>query len=283
MTQALRAVLGTNVTIVLQDHSGVMPRRPRVLRGLASRRWTRAFRDADACTFTAREQAARWHAVGLPHDITVLEIPEASTTFTPVAREQACAITGMTGRPVMLWVGRLDANKDPETVLDGVEAAIADLPEARLWMLALDGDLRARVRRRIDASSVLRRGVCILDPVAHSEMPFYYSSADVLVSGSHHEGSGYALIEGLACGVTPCLTAIPPFRALAEPCGVLWTAGDSDACAAALGEAIARVSPAQRERVRAHFDERLSWNVIGRQTFAAYEALVRSRRRAQGA
>ena len=46
-------------------------------------------------------------------------------------------------------------------------------------------------------------------------MPNYYGAADVFVSGSHSEGSGYALIEAMSAGVVPVVTDIPSFRAIA--------------------------------------------------------------------
>jgi glycosyltransferase involved in cell wall biosynthesis len=105
-------------------------------------------------------------------------------------------------------------------------------------------------------------------------MPAYYSSADVFVSGSRHEGSGYALIESMACGVLPCVTDIPAFRALTHGCGEVWRPGDADECASALLKAASRVSPSERNAVRAVFTRQLSWDVLGRQTIAAYRRLL---------
>jgi glycosyltransferase involved in cell wall biosynthesis len=277
MTVALREALGARVGIVLQNHSGIVPRSAPLLRRIVRRRWTRAFQAADACSFTSAALAAPWRNVGLPATLAVIEIPEASTGFTPILRDEARAITRITGAPALLWVGRLDANKDPLTVLRGIETAFVEVAEARLWMLAVDAGMRDAVRQRIDASPELWRRVTMLEPVPYERMPLYYSSADILVSGSHHEGSGYALIEAIACGVTPCVTDIPAFRALSGSCGVLWRPGDPDACAVAIRQAAALTAPAHRKSVRAHFDDRLSWRVIGRDTLAAYSGLLAAR------
>ena len=43
-------------------------------------------------------------------------------------------------------------------------------------------------------------------------MAVCYSAADLFVVGSHHQGSGYALMEACACGAVPVVTAIPTFR-----------------------------------------------------------------------
>ena len=86
--RALRAALPSDTAIVLQDHSGAVPRSwPWPLAPLAAGRWQRAFADADACTFTARALAERWHRFGLPTEVPVLEIPEASTS---IGRQPGC-------------------------------------------------------------------------------------------------------------------------------------------------------------------------------------------------
>lgn len=276
MTLALRQRLGDACVIVLQDHSGAIPRTHHILRSWTTRRWGQAFREADACSFTARELAARWHAVGLPPDLPVIEMPEASTDLTPMTREEARARTGITGAPAVLWVGRMSTNKDPGTVLTGFGRALDSLPDARCSMIVPSEDDRRSLQLMLSQSAALRRHVEIMGPVAHPDMALYYSAADILLSGSHHEGSGYAVIEALACGVTPCVTDIPSFRALAADCGVFWRAGDPDDCARALIAAASRV--ANRRGVREHFESRLSWSVIGARTVEIYARLLAARR-----
>ena len=58
-------------------------------------------------------------------------------------------------------------------------------------------------------------------------MTTFYSAADLFVVGSHHEGSGYALMEACACGAVPVVTGIPTFRLLtgSGSIGALWTPG----------------------------------------------------------
>jgi glycosyltransferase involved in cell wall biosynthesis len=280
----LRRVRRTHprAAIVVQDHSGSLPRSHlQPLGALRSLRWRRAFQEADACSVTARDLVTRWHPFGLPRDMRVLEIPEASTRLTPVDRREARAHTGIRGAPAVLWVGRLDRNKDPLTMLAGLERALPLLPEARVWMIAPLGGLREQVERRIAADAALRTRVQVIGPVTHSEMAAYCSSADVFVSASHHEGSGYALLEAMACGVVPCVTDIPAFRALTGGCAALWPVGDAAAFARALCSLAASDLAERRQAVARRFDTALTWHAIGRQTLAAYEALVAVRRTGQ--
>jgi glycosyltransferase involved in cell wall biosynthesis len=275
MTQALRDALPGSSSIVLQDHSGHVPSPSRFIRPLVVRRWRRAFDSADACLFTARELATRWHPVGLSQKSTVIEIPEASTTFEPFPLEQAREHTGVAGSPAILWVGRLTADKDPVTVIRGFVQARRAVPDAQLWMIVPGGEDELQLRQMIatvpGAESIHVRG-----PIAFEEMAWFYSAADLLVSGSRHEGSGYAVIEAMACGATPCVSDIAPFRALTAGCGRLWRLSDVDACAEALIDSARQVSPTQRQAVRSHFDRHLSWREIGRKAHDAYATLQRS-------
>jgi glycosyltransferase involved in cell wall biosynthesis len=278
-TRRLHAALGPRLPIVLQDHSGTLPRRlPWPAGPVARERWRRAFQSVTACTFTAREMAERWYDAGLPRDVPIIEIPEASTTLEPIERATAAARTAITGSPVILWVGRLDANKDPLTVLDALERALTRLPDARAFLISAGGPLESAVRARVARSPLLTRRVTCVGAVPHDCMHEYYSAADVFVSGSHHEGSGYALIEALACGVTPCVTDIPAFRALVGAAGAVWTPGDAAACARALVSRAQPVSDTDRAARRRHFDDTLHWEAIGRGTVAAYRELVAARR-----
>ena len=82
----------------------------------------------------------------------------------------------------------------------------------------------------MSASPALARRVRLVGYVPQEKLPAYYSAADIFVLGSHHEGSGYALIEACACGAVPVVTRIPPFRAITGDGarGALWPPGDAD-------------------------------------------------------
>jgi glycosyltransferase involved in cell wall biosynthesis len=278
MVKALRSRLPAQTAIVLQDHSGFVPRSAIwPLSRWSAARWRIAFEAADACTFTARELADRWYAVGLPRAQVILEIPEASTNLTPVSTDEARRATGISASPAILWVGRLHGNKDPLTVLDALEAAMARMPAAHCWMIYNGGDLEDAVRQRLDGSAVLRRHVTMVGAVAHEKLAGFFSAADIFVSGSRHEGSGYALIEAMACGVTPCVTNIAAFRALTAGCGALWAPGDATACAVAIEQLATHDREAARRLVAQRFENALSWDAIGRLTLKKYGELVKRR------
>jgi glycosyltransferase involved in cell wall biosynthesis len=147
-----------------------------------------------------------------------------------------------------------------------------------MWCCFGSAPLRGEVLARIAADRTLQSRVHLLGPVPHEHVEQLMRAADVFVLGSHREGSGYSVIEALACGLPPVVTDIPSFRALtgAGKVGRLWRCGD----AAQLGEALLAIAPAlseSRQHVREHFEAELSSRAVGRKLHAAYAAMLPAR------
>jgi glycosyltransferase involved in cell wall biosynthesis len=272
----LRKMLPAGVAIVVQDHGSVPPARPA---GAALRR--AGLRAADGFLFVSVEQARPWRRAGLiAADQQVFDVMEASTTIRPIARDEARRATNISGDPAVLWVGRLNANKDPLTILDGFERCTGHLPRASLTMIYGTDELLPDVRARLQASASLRERVALVGRIPHERMAPFFSAADVFAVGSHHEGSGYALLEACACGVLPVVTDIPSFRAItgAESWSVSWTPGDAPGFADALVRATRSDPGPIRLALTEHFERSLSWPAIGRRAVEIYRTVVASRR-----
>ena len=110
-------------------------------------------------------------------------------------------------------------------------------------------------------------------------------AADLFVLGSHHEGSGYSVIEALACGLPPVVTDIPSYRALigSGAAGRLWPCDDARALGDELRAAAAGAAVDTRAAVRAHFDRELSFDSLGRKLAAMYKDVLARRRGAPAA
>ncbi len=245
------------------------------LRALIQRRGLRA---AAGFFFAARTLAQPWRTRGLiAAQQPIFEIMEGSTTFDIMPRPVARTRTGLTGDPVFVWAGNLDANKDPLTVLTGFELALPAMPAARLYMVYRSAGLLPEVQRRIAQSSTLAGAVTLVGTLSYAEMERFFNSADFFLQGSHYEGSGYALCEALACGVVPIVTDIPSFRVMTNQgaFGALWPVGDAEALAAAIQALVAQPWSDQSQAARRFFDARLSIPAIGRQALAIYESLAR--------
>ncbi|HJP99625.1 MAG TPA: glycosyltransferase family 4 protein, partial [Rhodanobacteraceae bacterium] len=217
--------------LLVQDHADRVP-------GWWRRaRHRRRFAAASGVAFTALDQAQPFVAAGmLRPSMRLFAIPESSSRFTPGDRSRARAGTGLYGDPCVLWVGRLTRGKDPLTVLEGVARAASRLPDLRLWCAFGAAPLLAEVQSLIDSDPRLTGRVHLLGRVPHAHIESLLRATDLFVSGSRAEGSGYAAMEAIACGVTPVLTDIAAFRALTGGgrIGYLWPCGDARRLAEAL-------------------------------------------------
>jgi glycosyltransferase involved in cell wall biosynthesis len=270
-TWRLRRRLNRRTAIVVQNHHGGGP----IGRAPALRLFGRAARHAaDAFLFAAEEHAIRWRRAGLiAAEQSTYCVMEASTNLRPQPRDAAQRAAGLSGSPAILWVGRLNANKDPLTVLDGFERALSSLDAATLTMIYSENDLEDAVRQRVLRSKPLKDRVRLIGAVPHDQMASFYSAADLFVVGSHHEGSGYAVMEACACGTIPVVTDIPTFNLLtgAGSIGALWEPGNAADCVRALIEAARRDPIAERARLADHFARELSWDAVGRQAMEIYQ------------
>jgi len=175
----------------------------------------------------------------------------------------------------VLWVGQLIDRKDPLTVLSGVSLASQALPGLQLWCCFQTDTLLQRVRARIEHDPALRGRVHLLGRVEHERIETLMRAADLFVAASRFEGSGYALLEALACGLAPVVTDIPSFRALTAngQIGRLWPCGDAQGLAGALVQVASQPRTPLRLSVRAHFERHLSLDALGRTLLQAYQRL----------
>jgi glycosyltransferase involved in cell wall biosynthesis len=266
----LRAVSRLGAPVLVQDHAST-PRR----RAKRARRWS--LEGVAACSFTSALQAAPFAAAGhLPRHVRILEVAESSTRFTAGDQRAARVQSGVFGNPALLWVGHLNANKDPLTILRAVRLALRQLPELQLWCAFGSAALLPELETLLAEEPTLREHVHLLGNVPHGQVEILCRACDMSALGSHHESCGYALLEALACGLAPIVTDIPAFRALTGGgnIGSLVAPGDVEGFAAAIVAQARSLDAAQREAVLAHFDARLSPAALGKRLLAVYRALA---------
>lgn len=266
--RALRARLPKDVPIVVQHHA------ERPWTGLKRQVQRRGLAGVDGFLFTSGYLADAWRAA----EVITPAQPVHEVMESPVAMH-ICNRNGhrrLAGAPVVLWVGRLNAGKDPLTVLTAFEEALQHFPSARMYMVYSEGELVGQVRRRIAHSASLHSTVTLVGRLSQSELAEYYANSDIFVLGSHHEGSGYALAEAMAHGVVPVVTDIPSFAAMTNGAGFLWKAGDTADCAKALLRATRSPITETRTDVLNAYAVNLSPQAIGEHALAAYrETLAR--------
>jgi glycosyltransferase involved in cell wall biosynthesis len=234
---------------------------------------------ADAAAFTSPVQAEPFVAAGiLDPRLPIHAVPESSSTFLPGDMGRARAETGLGGDPCVVWLGHLDRNKDPMTALSAIREAARDLPGIRLFMAWLAAPLLETVQRQIATDPELQARVTLLGPQPYSHIEKLLQAADMLIQCSHSEGSGYAVIEAMACGTVPIVTQIPSFRELTGngQAGGLSPVGDAGAMAESIVRWAAMPAVERRSRVRRHFEEHLSFDAIGARWRDIYALLLES-------
>lgn len=125
-----------------------------------------------------------------------------------------------------LWVGRLNANKDPITVIRAFKKFLQYESGAKLHMIYQSDELLEEVKQYVDDN----KSIQLVGKVAHNELQNWYNNADVIISSSHYEGGGVAVCEAMSCGCIPILTNIISFRKITGPgnCGLLFEAGNEN-------------------------------------------------------
>ncbi len=220
---ALRLKMGRECPIIVQHH-GEKP-----FTGIKRRLQRIADKCITAYLFTAQGNATAWidnHII--PGYDKCYELLEASTYFEPRDKAAARQKTGITGDHNFLWVGRLNDNKGPLTVMQGFEKYLAINPQAKLYLIYQEEELLPAIKIMIRNSGALKDAVYLRGRVPHTELPDWYSAADFYISGSREEGSGFALLEAMACGCIPVVTDIPSFRKITGcgKFGFLYEAGN---------------------------------------------------------
>ncbi len=102
--------------------------------------------------------------------------------------------------------------------------AMAGQPEAEGWVLRLG----------------LAERVCLMPVISQAQLWKIYSSSQILVSVSEHDGTPNSVLEGMACGCFPIAGDIESLREWIEPGknGLLVSPGDENALAEAISQAI---------------------------------------------
>lgn len=264
----LKIFLAKRSVIIVQDH-GNMPAKgiKKVLQQIADR-------CTDAYLFTAMGNVKIW----LDNDIIknkekCFEVLEASSYFKKQNKEASRAMLQLAGEDIFLWVGRLDTEKDPITVLDGFEKYLHNNTGAILYMIYQVENLLPEVKAKINSSHLLKNAVILIGKVAHKQLEYWFSAADFYISGSFREAAGYALIESLACGCIPIITDIPPYRKIIGQHGFLFEIRNADSLYAALLQSSKMSKSKLSFEITDHFQKELTFKVIADQILAVIDTI----------
>jgi glycosyltransferase involved in cell wall biosynthesis len=172
------------------------------------------------------------------------------------------------GRPYVLFVGSLQARKDPVAAIE----TLARLPDdLGLVLVGPDKGSGEEARRAASRLGVAGR-VEFTGHVDKGELASLYRGAACLLFPSRYEGFGLPVVEAMASGTPVVATASGAVPEVAGEAAILVEPGDPAELAAAVERALAereRLADAGLERARS-----FSWSETARRTLAVYRELL---------
>jgi len=266
-TLAALATLGTRAKLVVTRHTARPPR------ANAGTRWKYA--RASAIIAVSRAAAGLLAAVGVAAgavDVIAGGV-EIDRDVAPAGMELLGAMGVRPGGPLVIWVGALTAEKDPETFVRAAAVAAARVPGLQALLVG-DGVRRGNVSRIIHE---LRMRETVHLAGFRTDVDELLAAASILASSSRVEGLPLVIMDAFALGVPVAATAATGVPELVEDgvTGLLVPVDD----ASALGSAIARVleddalSSSMRDRARTRVRD-YSIERTAAATVAVYERVL---------
>lgn len=211
--------------------------------------------------FTSKDNLYKWKTIIKPDKVN--EVLEGSTSFQPLNKGTSKRQLKITGDNIFLWVGRLDNNKDPLCVLQGFSRYLDSGGKGELYMIYQTEDLLSEVKHFVEHDK-FNNHIHLIGTVEHENLPLWLSASDYFILGSHYEGSGYALIEAMACGCIPVVTDIPPFRKITGDGkhGILFQPGNSNHFVEKLNSLHTSNKEIFSKQITQHFQANLSFKKI---------------------
>jgi glycosyltransferase involved in cell wall biosynthesis len=215
---------------------------------------------------------------GVPRaEIEVIHCGVDTEAFRPAELRERVA-----GRPTVLFVGNIAANKGVKTVFEAVLRLRGRYPDVRLQILGGGAEellrhFEARVHEEGAETNVEFHGF-----VDRPELPEFFRNADVFCAPSQYEAFGIVYIEAMACAcpVVASPTGGTPEAVTDGQTGLLVSPDDVEATAAALDRLLGdaalrrRMGEAGRRRVEDYF---AMDKYIGRVLNVYHKAIERSR------
>ena len=172
---------------------------PREMVARRAVRWSARFADsADLVIAPSDFVGRRLRTLGVRRPIEVLPTGVDLGRFRPGDGAAARRALGLgAGDRVLLYVGRLDREKNLEFLLSAV--ARVTTPGTRLLLVGR-GTQGPALRRAADAAGLGSR-VELRGGSPPTGLPVYYQAADAFVFASTSETQGLAVLEAMACGL----------------------------------------------------------------------------------
>ncbi len=209
--------------------------------------------------------------------------------FRPIAASRARKILGLSDKPFLLYVGRIDAIKGIETLIHATHR-LSKNPSAGKsnWGLIiiggeLDEDLRLEDRemrrlRKLVERKRLQDRIAFWGSQRQTWLPHFYSAAEALVIPSRYESFGMVALEAMACGTPVIASKVGGLQYTIQDgkTGFLFPEGDWKLLAAKIEEVLGnpflrrRLAQAGISRAR-----KFAWPLVTNQILTLYRSILK--------
>ncbi len=253
----LKWFLKTNTKILVHDHANSIPNKSKYF----------IFKWADTFIykylFTSNQLAKPWLKTGLiSSEDKIVECVEGSTQFkfNPEIQKE---------KNSFLWVGRLDKNKDPITVLKAFKEFLKHT-NATLTMFYKETELLQEVKNFIQINS-LEKNIILKGAVKNEDLELWYQKSEFFILSSYKEGGPFSLIEAMACGCIPIVSNIPAHQTMTNlgECGYLFEVANHSNLLNVLKSMMVKDKQEKRIQVLSHFEINLSHHAIAKKIINA--------------
>jgi D-inositol-3-phosphate glycosyltransferase len=212
------------------------------------------------------------------------------TRFYPIPTDEARQVIGVpTGSCMLLFVGRIEPLKGIDTLIRAIALMGTKLKENTCphYLVIIGGDpnqspdrLSAEMQRLKTLCHTLGVDdlVIFLGKRNQDTLPYYYSSAEVVIVPSHYESFGMVALEAMACGIPVVASQVGGLAYLVKDgkTGFSIPGGDPELLAEKLSELIG--DHALRKRMGAQaatYAKAYRWENIAHKIAALYSDLLK--------
>lgn len=158
------------------------------------------------CTQQERDDLGRLYDVSTER-VDVVPAGVDLSLFQPMDMIEARQSLGLTESKIILSVGRIEPLKGIDILIRAL-AQLHDISDTRLLIVGGELGSDPEIKRLMELASSLGviGSVTFTGVVEQTELPKYYSAADVFVMSSYYESFGLAALEAMACG-TPIVAS----------------------------------------------------------------------------
>jgi glycosyltransferase involved in cell wall biosynthesis len=222
----------------------------RPIHSLLNRVGKYVLRRATAVRVDSPDQPARLRQLGVPpaavHYIPFLQVGLERFVDPPRDERMRSDLLGSAGAALVLFVGRLEPQKDLATLVEVIAQVVRSKPATR-FVIVGDGAERRSLERTL-ADRGLREVTRLVGWIDFADLPRYFGVSDVFLLTSRYESAARVLVLARCAGLPIVATSVSGTAELMAGDQGCATApvGDADGLAALLAARLDRMDAARR-------------------------------------